>query len=141
MFFQYRLSLYAGKKYCRMHSEILLTFLKLPFSIKTFVLTICKWPLKTGFTVISGRSVINYAFLLSDLPVGLPSVCKLSPITLESPFHISMKVHGLTGVQAPFKPCKPSRYLVYYGCFIFGVVGTIVRRYWCPYHVYHHAFL
>ena len=47
--FQYQLSLNAGQKYCRMlqgeHSVILLTFSKLPFSIKTFVLTIFKWPL------------------------------------------------------------------------------------------------
>ena len=33
------------------HSAILLTFIKLPFSIKTVVLSIFKWPLKTGFTV------------------------------------------------------------------------------------------
>ena len=33
------------------HSAILSTFIKLPFSIKIFVLSIFKWPLKTGFTV------------------------------------------------------------------------------------------
>ena len=53
--FQYQLSLNAGQKYCRMlqreHSAILSTFIKLPFSIKTFVLSIFKWSLKTGFTV------------------------------------------------------------------------------------------
>ena len=53
--FQYGLSLDAGQKYCRMlpleHSAILLTCIKLPFSIKTFVMSIFKWPLKTGFTV------------------------------------------------------------------------------------------
>ena len=36
----------------REHSAILLTFIKLTFSIKTFVLSIFKWLLKTGFTVI-----------------------------------------------------------------------------------------
>ena len=35
------------------HSEILLTFIKLPFVFKTFVLSIFEWPLKTGFTVLS----------------------------------------------------------------------------------------
>ena len=54
--FQYQLSLNAGQKYCRMlqgeHSAILSTFIKLPFSIKTFVLSIFKWPLQTGFTVV-----------------------------------------------------------------------------------------
>ena len=41
--FQDRLSLNAGQKYCRMlqgeHSAILLTFIKLPFVIKLFVLS------------------------------------------------------------------------------------------------------
>ena len=54
--FQDRLLLSVGQKYCRMlqkeHSAIILsTFNKLPFTIKTFVLSILKWPLKTGFTV------------------------------------------------------------------------------------------
>ena len=34
------------------HSAILSTFISLPFSIKTWDLSIFKWPLKTGFTVI-----------------------------------------------------------------------------------------
>ena len=33
------------------HSVILLTFIKLPFVIKIFVLSVFEWPLKTGFTV------------------------------------------------------------------------------------------
>ena len=54
--FQAQLSLNAGQKYCRMlqweHSAILLTFIKLPFVIQIFVLSIFEWPLKTGFTVV-----------------------------------------------------------------------------------------
>ena len=54
--FQDRLLLNAGQKYCRMlsleHSVILSTFIKLPFAIHTFVLSIFEWPLKTGFTVV-----------------------------------------------------------------------------------------
>ena len=54
--FQNQLSLNAGQKYCRMlqgeHSAILLTFIKLPFLIKIFVLSIFKWPFYTGLTVI-----------------------------------------------------------------------------------------
>ena len=54
--FQDQLSLNAGQKYCRMlqweHSAILSTFINLPFTIKTFVLSIFEWPLKTGFTVL-----------------------------------------------------------------------------------------
>ena len=53
--FQDRLLLYAGQKYYRMlpleHSVILSTFIKLPFAIKAFVLSIFEWLLKTGFTV------------------------------------------------------------------------------------------
>ena len=45
--------------YCRMlqgeHSAILSTSIKLPFSIKTLVLSIFKRPLKTGFTVLSNH--------------------------------------------------------------------------------------
>ena len=50
------------------HSAILSTFIKLPFSIKTFVLSIFKWPLKTGFTVLeNGENLYmeNIDYLLS----------------------------------------------------------------------------
>ena len=60
--FQYRLSLNGGQKYCRMlqgeHSAILSTSIKLPFSIKILVLSIFKWPLKTGFTVYSKEQTL-----------------------------------------------------------------------------------
>ena len=52
--FQDQLSLNAGQKYCRMlqeHSAKLSTFVKLPFVIKIFVLSIFEWPFYTGFTV------------------------------------------------------------------------------------------
>ena len=39
------------RKWQREHSAILSTFIKLPFVIKTFVLSIFVWPLKTCFTV------------------------------------------------------------------------------------------
>ena len=53
--FQDQLSLNAGQKYCRMlqgeHSAILSTFIKLPFVIKIFVLSIFEWLFYTDFTV------------------------------------------------------------------------------------------
>ena len=51
--FQDKLSLNAGQKYCRMlrNSAILSTFIKQPFLIKIFVLSIFEWPFYTGFTV------------------------------------------------------------------------------------------
>ena len=55
--FQGRFLLHGDKKYCRMlqreHSAILLTFIKLQFVIKIFVLSVFEWPLKTGFTVLT----------------------------------------------------------------------------------------
>ena len=50
-----KLSLNAGQEYCRMlqgeHSAILSTFIKLPFVIKIFDLSIFEWSIYTGFTV------------------------------------------------------------------------------------------
>ena len=55
--FQDQLSLNAGQKYCRMlqgeHSAILSIFIKLPFVIKIFVLSIFEWPFYTGFSVLT----------------------------------------------------------------------------------------
>ena len=57
--FQDQLLLNAGQKYCRMlqgeHSALRLTFFKLPFVIKTFVLSICEKPFykQSGFIVWS----------------------------------------------------------------------------------------
>ena len=58
--FQDQLSLNAGQKYCRMlqgeHSAILSTFIKLPFVIKIFVLSIFESPFYTIFTVCAKAS-------------------------------------------------------------------------------------
>ena len=55
--FQDQLSLNAGQKYCKMlqgeHFAILSTFIRLPFVIKIFVLSIFEWPFCTSFTVSS----------------------------------------------------------------------------------------
>ena len=62
--FQDQLSPNAGQKYCRMlpleHSAILLAFIKPPFVMKIFVLSIFEWPFYTDFTV-------NIAEVLSRL--------------------------------------------------------------------------
>ena len=58
---QDQLSLNAGQKYCRMlpcrmlqreHSAILSDLIKLPFVIRTFVLSIFEWPFYTGFSIM-----------------------------------------------------------------------------------------
>ena len=51
--------------HCRMHSAILSTFIKLQFAIKTFVLSIFKWPLKTGFCCGSFMLFLSCFFMLS----------------------------------------------------------------------------
>ena len=57
--FQDQLSLNAGQKYWRMlqgeHSAILLAFIKLPFVINIFVLSIFEWQFYTGFIVYFWR--------------------------------------------------------------------------------------
>ena len=69
--FQDQLSLNASQKYCRMlqveHSAIILTFIKLPFVIKIFVLSNFEWPFYTGFTVVPKPHVL--AYLTSNLPL------------------------------------------------------------------------
>ena len=49
------------------HSEILLTFIKLPFVIKVFVLSIFEWPFYTGFTVCNSDT---------GLTLFLTNICK-----------------------------------------------------------------
>ena len=70
--FQDQISLNVGQKYCRMpqgeHSAILSTFIKLPFAIKIFVLSIFEWPFYTSFTVYT---------------VGILSNCPERIITLQ----------------------------------------------------------
>ena len=64
---QDRLSFNAAQKYCRMlqgeHSAILSTFIKLPFVVKIFVLSIFEWPLKTGFYCIFIHSIYIFIYV------------------------------------------------------------------------------
>ena len=80
--FQYQLPLNAGHKYCRMlqgeHSAILLAFIKLPFVIKIFVLSILEWPFKTGFTVVHKIPIIKLTYLLTYIPESYHSLAVLS---------------------------------------------------------------
>ena len=52
----------------REHSAILSTFIKLPFFIKIFVLSIFEWPLKTGFTVVSVAELTDLSITWSEAP-------------------------------------------------------------------------
>ena len=55
--FQGHLSLNVGLKW--EHSAILSTFIKLPFVIKTFVLSIFEWPFYTDLLYMKG-SILQY---------------------------------------------------------------------------------
>ena len=70
--FQNQLSFNAGQKYCRMlpleHSAILLSFIKLPFVIKIFVLSIFEWPFYTGFIVYTNLIYILQTMSPSTWP-------------------------------------------------------------------------
>ena len=64
------LLLNAGQKYCRMlpleHSATLSTFIKLPFVIKTFVLSFFEWPFYTGLycSFVKCNSTQNYVGII-----------------------------------------------------------------------------
>ena len=87
--FQDSFSLNAGQKYCRRlkgeHSAILLTFIKLPFIIKIFVLSIFEWPFYTGFTVdeVSDQTMQPLALLDTSAWAFFRGTC---------PFGISAKI-------------------------------------------------
>ena len=69
------------------HSAILLTFIKLPFVIKIFVLSIFEWLFYTGFTVLPktglekifwtysscGASGLNFSLVLTPVELVLKS--------------------------------------------------------------------
>ena len=69
--FQDLLLLYASQKYYRMlpleHSVILLTFIKLPFVIKIFVLSSFKGLLETGFTVLYVNALSKIEWLAGSI--------------------------------------------------------------------------
>ena len=57
------------------HSAILSSFIKLPFAIKTFVLSIFEWPLKTGFTAVLCQTYWS-VLLAEGLPCGRVALFK-----------------------------------------------------------------
>ena len=72
--FHYQLSLNAGQKYCRMlqgtHSAILSTFIKLLFSIKTFVLSILSGHLRKVLLYVLESGHMQYvpkSLVLDDI--------------------------------------------------------------------------
>ena len=74
--FQDQLSLNAGQKYCRMlqgeHSAILLTFIKLPFVVKTFVLSFLSGRFSLSGLTVCVKAILNKFMLTysTGLDVG-----------------------------------------------------------------------
>ena len=113
--FHDKLSLNAGQKYCRMlqgeHSAILLTFIKLPFVIKIFILSIFEWPFYTGFTVLlnlasSCVNLLNSFYLLNleacivVLSLVTWSLCYTRPNKKNMCFPVtSLKILGRVGAH------------------------------------------
>ena len=73
--FQYRLSLNAGQRYCRLlqgeHSAILQPSLSYRFPLRPLFCLFFKWPLKTGFTIYAKSADIDQSdqwphYLLSE---------------------------------------------------------------------------
>ena len=77
---QVHVSLNAGQKCCSMlqreHSAILLTFIKLPFVIKTFVLSMFEWPFYIGFTVVL---FIKFSITQNYVGIVMKSCFKVEP--------------------------------------------------------------
>ena len=70
----------------REHSALLSTFIKVPFSIKTFVLSFYKWTLKTGFT--------RDTKLFSKLPRVFSSLLKYGNVNcLASSFYAILRFY------------------------------------------------
>ena len=82
-----------GPKYCRMlkeHSAILSTFIKLPFFIKIFVLSIFEWPFLHRIYII--ESQWEHSAILSTF-IKLPFVIKIFVLSFfEWPFYTGFTV-------------------------------------------------
>ena len=68
------------------HSAILSTFIKLPYAIKIFVLSIFEWLFYTGFTVCS-YVCVSYPV---SLPLGVMGICDCG---ISSHAHLVFRVH------------------------------------------------
>ena len=64
------------------HSAILSIFIKLPFVIKIFVLSIFEWPFYTGFTVCAFKGGFCDGHMLSTVKPVLSGHLKRRPQTM-----------------------------------------------------------
>ena len=84
------------------HSAILSTFIKLPFAIKTFVLSIFEWPFKTGFTGCEYVCVIesnNDRELMSLRLYVSRCVCMMHGIKIQNCCFLSHCLHFILKIE------------------------------------------
>ena len=74
------------------HSAILLTFNKLPFVIKIFVLSIFEWPFYTGFTIFT--VVFSFA-IISPLGERKSWVLNFYYFLMSCDCHVTVSVQSL----------------------------------------------
>ena len=92
------------------HSAILSTFMKLPFVIKVFVLSIFEWPLKTGFTV---QSHDNCDAAIQDLCVaGTPEFVIKNTYAADNLSTLYYIIAGNTGCKGGVCNCNLDGYRV-----------------------------
>ena len=96
----------ADQKYFRMlqreHSAILLTFIKLPAVIKTFVLSIFEWPFYTGFTVAlmnSWTCTYIWASTLQNLSSGFPTKARLKSVSSATETSYKIEISPVTNLD------------------------------------------
>ena len=89
------------------HSAILSTFIKLPFAIKTFILSIFEWSLKTGFTVVTNIDQnIWLSFLIYKYYQSLKRHYLLPVIYNKNPVSKIISVVEVIKFQ-PLLSCQP----------------------------------
>ena len=88
------------------HSAILSTFIKLPFLIKIFILSIFEWLLKTGLTVVLYMYMDPYSLLACSCIYMIGPIYKLL-ISLITGTHtlvcieLIIHINGLLGTSTP----------------------------------------
>ena len=90
-----------------MHSAILSTFIRLPFVIKIFVLSIFEWPFYTGFTVVYLGQRIRFWFLSHLQAAKAQTSLRICAVSSE-PSLLAYRRYGSRGrLRAKTRPLAP----------------------------------
>ena len=72
------------------HSAILSTFIKLPFVIKIFVLSIFEWPLKTGFTILTNKDFVLFLVFVLLIYVNMTTIVGILTLIEQDKIHAQL---------------------------------------------------